>query len=118
MAGDFRRLRMGLRRERGLSSPDQKRNRSFAGLVATLSVATFCGVFFSNELAPALSHSRELMENSATAAQGFLDKSRYYPDCGHARAAGAAPMARGTPGYRRALDADGDGMACEPLPGT
>jgi hypothetical protein len=37
----------------------------------------------------------------------------YYRNCAPARAAGAAPILRGQPGYRRALDADNDGIACE-----
>lgn len=41
----------------------------------------------------------------------------YYPNCASARAAGAAPISRGSPGYRPALDADDDGIACEPYRG-
>lgn len=37
----------------------------------------------------------------------------YYANCTAARAAGAAPILRGQPGYRPALDRDGDGVACE-----
>lgn len=37
----------------------------------------------------------------------------YYPDCDAARAAGAAPLAHNSPGYRPELDHDGDGIACE-----
>ena len=37
----------------------------------------------------------------------------YYPNCAAARAAGAAPLYFGQPGYRPALDGDGDGVACE-----
>ncbi len=36
-----------------------------------------------------------------------------YPNCAAVRAAGAAPLHRGDPGYRPALDGDGDGSACE-----
>lgn len=39
----------------------------------------------------------------------------YYPDCAAARAAGAAPVRIGQPGYRPELDGDGNGTACEPL---
>jgi endonuclease YncB( thermonuclease family) len=39
--------------------------------------------------------------------------SVYYRNCSEARAAGAAPIYRGQPGYRPALDRDGDGVACE-----
>lgn len=38
----------------------------------------------------------------------------YYPNCAAARAAGAAPIPIGEPGYRPQLDADHDGIACEP----
>lgn len=37
----------------------------------------------------------------------------YYPNCAAARAAGAAPVLIGEPGYGRHLDRDGDGIGCE-----
>ena len=37
----------------------------------------------------------------------------YFANCTEARAAGVAPLLRGAPGYRDALDRDGDGVACE-----
>jgi hypothetical protein len=37
----------------------------------------------------------------------------YYANCTAARAAGVAPLTRGEPGYRSALDSDNDGVACE-----
>ncbi len=37
----------------------------------------------------------------------------YYASCAAARAAGAAPLHRGEPGYRSGLDRDGDGTACD-----
>lgn len=42
--------------------------------------------------------------------------SVYYPNCTAARAAGAAPLYAGQPGYRSELDRDGDGAACEREP--
>jgi hypothetical protein len=39
--------------------------------------------------------------------------SVYYQNCSAARAAGAAPIYQGQPGYRSALDRDHDGVACE-----
>ncbi|MGY1662167.1 DUF1524 domain-containing protein [Geodermatophilus sp. SYSU D00705] len=36
-----------------------------------------------------------------------------YADCGAVRAAGAAPIRRGEPGWRDAFDGDGDGVGCE-----
>lgn len=39
--------------------------------------------------------------------------SVYYANCSAVRAAGAAPLYAGQPGYSRKLDRDGDGVACE-----
>lgn len=54
-------------------------------------------------------------EPAATRPQGVLEtpESAYYPNCTAARAAGAAPIYRGQPGYSAKLDRDGDGIACE-----
>jgi endonuclease YncB( thermonuclease family) len=43
--------------------------------------------------------------------------SVYFRNCNEARAAGAAPLYRGQPGYRPEMDGDGDGIACEPFRG-
>jgi endonuclease YncB( thermonuclease family) len=40
-----------------------------------------------------------------------------YRNCAAARAAGAAPLYRGDPGYSPRLDRDNDGVACEPYRG-
>ena len=37
----------------------------------------------------------------------------YYPNCDAAKAAGAAPLHIGDPGYSTKLDRDRDGVACE-----
>lgn len=42
------------------------------------------------------------------------DLPRYYPSCGWAKFVGVAPIARAEKGYRKALDTDNDGFACEP----
>jgi len=47
-----------------------------------------------------------------------VEHSVYYASCADARAAGHAPIFAGQPGYRSALDADGDGIACEPYRGN
>jgi Excalibur calcium-binding domain len=44
---------------------------------------------------------------------GSTGGSPYYANCAAARAAGAAPLHKGDPGYRSGLDRDGDGTACE-----
>ncbi|WP_370627764.1 excalibur calcium-binding domain-containing protein [Nocardia brasiliensis] len=74
----------------------------------------------------ALSHPRRPLSRHHTASCRRLRPRRrprhppappapsvYYPNCAAARAAGAAPLHRGAPGYRSALDRDGDGIACE-----
>jgi hypothetical protein len=42
-----------------------------------------------------------------------LSSGREYANCAQARAAGAAPVRAGDPGYGRHLDRDGDGVGCE-----
>jgi hypothetical protein len=37
----------------------------------------------------------------------------YYASCAAVRASGKAPLRKGQPGFRAALDRDGDGVACE-----
>ena len=41
------------------------------------------------------------------------DGRREFANCSQARAAGAAPVRVGDPGYGRHLDRDGDGVGCE-----
>lgn len=57
-----------------------------------------------------------VLEPSAPPSVGVPPRpssSVYYDDCSDARAAGAAPLYAGEPGYRSGLDRDGDGVACE-----
>lgn len=49
----------------------------------------------------------------APAASNQTNSSAYYANCTAARNAGVAPIYSGQPGYRSALDRDGDGVACE-----
>ena len=50
---------------------------------------------------------------AAQAPTAATPRNAYYPNCAAARAAGAAPLYRGQPGYRTQMDGDGDGIACE-----
>lgn len=43
--------------------------------------------------------------------------ARAFANCAEARAAGAAPVRRGDPGYGAHLDRDNDGIGCEPYRG-
>ncbi len=54
-------------------------------------------------------------EERANAAA--VEQSVYYSGCNEVRAAGKAPLYRGSPGYREGMDGDGDGVACEPYHG-
>jgi hypothetical protein len=45
--------------------------------------------------------------------RGLVGGSTYYQNCAAVRAAGAAPIHVGDPGYSRKLDRDGDGVGCE-----
>lgn len=62
--------------------------------------------------APALAPVRQA-QPSQPAAGGNSGTSAYYRNCSAARAAGAAPVYRGQPGYGRHLDRDNDGVGCE-----
>ena len=53
-------------------------------------------------------------DGEAGARHEMAAATTYYPGCDAARAAGAAPIYRGQPGYREEMDGDGDGIACEP----
>jgi hypothetical protein len=60
-------------------------------------------------MAPALARSSTPGSNRSSTAPSDV----YYPNCDAVRAAGAAPLRRGDPGYSRELDRDGDGVACD-----
>ncbi|QQC48450.1 excalibur calcium-binding domain-containing protein [Corynebacterium bovis] len=49
----------------------------------------------------------------APAPEAAPDPVAYYDNCAAVRAAGAAPLYAGQPGYSPDLDRDGDGVACE-----
>ncbi len=63
---------------------------------------------------PALQSTWHSATMSAEQLQA-IEKSVYYRNCDAARAAGAAPIYRGSPGYRPEMDGDSDGIACEPF---
>ncbi|MFI8277638.1 excalibur calcium-binding domain-containing protein [Streptomyces sp. NPDC085929] len=51
--------------------------------------------------------------SSSNSSSSGGDGCAYYKNCAAGRAAGAAPVRRGEPGYGPHLDRDGDGVACE-----
>ncbi|MGP9844024.1 GmrSD restriction endonuclease domain-containing protein [Brachybacterium sp. 107] len=50
---------------------------------------------------------------ASTEDSGSNEGSVYYKNCDAARAAGAAPVHKGEPGYAKHLDRDGDGVGCD-----
>lgn len=56
---------------------------------------------------------QEAQRQAEMANQQAANQTAYYPNCSAARAAGAAPVYQGQPGYGRHLDRDGDGVGCE-----
>jgi hypothetical protein len=62
---------------------------------------------------PASPPPKPTPKRATTPAPEEPPASAFYENCAAARAAGAAPLYRGEPGYRSALDRDHDGMACE-----
>lgn len=72
------------------------------------------------QLAPAQRPAAVAGEAFAAGEAGETDEAVsevYYPGCNAVRAAGAAPLYRGQPGYRPQMDGDDDGIACEPYRG-
>ncbi len=54
---------------------------------------------------------------STTEGAAAVPTGRAFRNCAEARAAGAAPVRAGEPGYGPHLDRDGDGIGCEPYRG-
>ena len=65
--------------------------------------------------AAAAEQERQATAQQAQQQQAFVTQPQQgsYRNCSEARAAGAAPLYRGQPGYSARLDRDGDGIACE-----
>ena len=63
--------------------------------------------------APAQEPAEVAPAQKAPTQEAPAQSSVYYKNCAEARAAGAAPIHRGEPGYRAELDRDDDGIACE-----
>lgn len=57
--------------------------------------------------------AQQQTQQQTTTPQQQSGSSVYYQNCTAVRAAGAAPLYQGQPGYRSALDRDHDGVACE-----
>lgn len=65
------------------------------------------------QAAQAQQQAEQQAQQQQQQAQQQAPQDVYYPNCAAARAAGAAPLYQGQPGYSTKLDRDGDGVACE-----
>jgi hypothetical protein len=84
-----------------------RRSKGFS--IPAAAATTFVAVYL---LTPARDASPEA--GAPTSIASSIATATYYPGCNAARAAGAAPIYRGQPGYREEMDGDSDGIACEP----
>ena len=79
---------------------------SFLKTAVPLVALTFYGIY-----------NLPLLTQEERANAAAVEQSVYYSGCDDVRAAGEAPLHRGSPGYREGMDGDGDGVACEPYYG-
>lgn len=73
------------------------------------------GDYHCHRGAPAPMRSAPAPGNSFSPAP--VRRTGAFANCAEARAAGAAPVRRGEPGYGPHLDRDNDGVGCEPYRG-
>ena len=100
------------------ASAQQKAARRARGR-ATSTVRRYAPLWLGASLL-GLAYGSGTLQNTGSTGSAFADgggaryHTVYYRRCDDARAAGAAPIHVGEPGYRQALDRDRDGIACEP----
>jgi hypothetical protein len=58
-------------------------------------------------------HRASAPQRSSQLVFGAVGQAGAFRNCAEARAAGAAPVRRGDPGYGQHLDRDNDGVGCE-----
>ncbi|QYJ02429.1 excalibur calcium-binding domain-containing protein [Thalassovita mediterranea] len=73
------------------------------------------GGYHCHRSAPRSQPARTQSNNLSSKLNGTDNRSqrRAFANCSEARAAGAAPVRRGDPGYGSHLDRDNDGIGCE-----
>jgi hypothetical protein len=100
---------------RGLTTKDLETasERSASPVVWIMALAIFVAVVGFGLYGPQASAS--LHAQLMSVVQSAPGLGRYYPDCAAAHAAGVNSIRRDEPGYRAALDPNGDGFACTPF---
>lgn len=84
-----------------------------AGLLASLAFGLPEGAEAARKKARKSKSGTRRQRGTGSATRSNGGGSAYYRNCSEARAAGAAPVREGDPGYSRKLDRDGDGVGCE-----
>jgi len=98
----------------------KQRPMPFGAQVVTTCLAVGLVVFFAApSIQTAFTGSTAMADQDRANEQQrrMVEQSRFFRGCIEARAAGVAPIYRGSPGYRSELDGDSDGIACEPFRG-
>lgn len=85
-----------------------------AGLCFSLAPLVATALIVLAQDAQATRRSSGGSSSTAPESKATNKPARQFRNCAEARAAGAAPVRRGEPGYAPHLDRDGDGIACEP----
>jgi hypothetical protein len=98
----------------GSHRPAPRRRLPFGAVVTGGFVAVFAATWFATPTLAGLWTAATPPPGEAEA----IERSIQYSGCDQARAAGAAPIRRGSPGYREEMDGDGDGIACEAYGGS
>jgi hypothetical protein len=88
----------------------------WGAIAAVLGVATGYLISTGTDGRPRWAALLSTISANTAKATRPAESSVYYASCDQAHAAGASSVYAGEPGYRRELDADGDGIACEPYP--
>jgi hypothetical protein len=109
----FRAVPIQLGEEARARQRQEQRRRSIGTTItmAIVALAVFIVGMIVTNFATVSSYLPAGLFNAAAGDRPVLV---YFPNCSAARATGHAPLRAGSPGYRIGLDADGDGIACEP----
>lgn len=84
-----------------------------AAAAAEASASAAAAAEAAEKAAQEAQQAEEAAQEPEEPAQPAQKPQAYYRNCAEAKAAGAAPLYQGDPGYRSALDRDHDGIACE-----
>lgn len=90
--------------------PPRRETHSLVIVTLGLAIGAVAGMLLLSDDPAVVLGTPQRLAKEASVEAGFLN-------CAHVRLVLAAPLLRGEKGYSKALDDDGDGVACEPLLG-